>query len=272
MADWWFTMDKEKPGPSSLSLWENDVPGDQAGDGFRPWMDFYPVPGSRRGLVLICPGGGYGSRMPHEGIMVAKRFNEFGIPAAVVHYRIAPHRHPEPMMDLSRALRIARSKASEWNICPAHVAVCGFSAGGHLAASLGLLWHEYPFTHEDSMAAISNRPDAMIPCYPVITSGEEGHNGSFLNLLGPDGPASPLWQALSLEHRVTDKAVPAFIWQSSEDSPHNGMALASALMQHKLPFEIHIFEKGEHGLAVTDDPPCNAWLPLCVEWLKTRGW
>ena len=183
MADWWFTMEKEKPTGESVFLWDGPSPGDKLNDGFRPWLDVYPVSGKSRGAVLICPGGGYGDRMPHEGIMVAKCFNERGIPAVVVHYRIAPHRHPEPLMDLSRALRIVRSRAKEWNLKPDHLAVCGFSAGGHLAASLGVFWHKYPFTTEDNLASVSNRPDAMIPCYPVITSGPDGHNGSFLNML-----------------------------------------------------------------------------------------
>lgn len=266
-------MEKEKPTDRSIFLWDGASPIDGVNDGFRPWLDFYPVASPQpRGAVLICPGGGYGDRMPHEGILVAKRFNDHGIPAIVVHYRIAPHRHPEPLMDLSRALRITRSRAAEWNIKADHLAVCGFSAGGHLAASLGVFWKQYPFADVDSLASVSNRPDAMIPCYPVITSGPGGHNGSFLNLLGPDGPKSPLWQTMSLETQVNENTVPAFIWQSSEDNPLNGMSLATAMAKQKIPFELHIFEKGEHGLAVTADPPCNAWLPLCCEWLRLRGW
>lgn len=175
-------------------------------------------------------------------------------------------------MDLSRAIRLVRSRAAEWGVRSDKLAVCGFSAGGHLAASIGLMWNRYPFAAEDNLHAIPNRPDAIIPCYPVIRPCKHGPDGSYVNLLGDriNDPAERSEMTLHLQ--VTEQAVPAFIWQTSADSPQNALLLASAYAEKDLPFELHIYMGGQHGLAVTEDPRISTWLPLCTRWLRDMGW
>lgn len=119
-------------------LWQGKAPGSDIDDGFRPTLELYTVETDKpRGAVLICPGGGYCNRAPHEGKPVAEKFNEAGFHAFVVQYRVA-HRHPAPLLDASRALRIIRHRSDDWNVNPDQIAICGFSAGGHLAGSLGV--------------------------------------------------------------------------------------------------------------------------------------
>ena len=269
-------MDAEKFSRRSIDLWPKAVPGDRTADGFRPWLDPYPLRTARsRGAVLVCPGGGYGGRAAHEGVTIARRFNRAGIHAFVLHYRVAPHRHPEPLMDAARALRLIRQRARAWRVDPNRIAICGFSAGGHLAASLGTLYAEFPFRREDPLAKISNRPDAMILCYPVISSGPLGHAGSFANLLGPGVPRR-LLDRFSLERRVTADTPPAFLWHTADDAGvpvENSLLFAQALRTCRRPFELHVYPTGSHGLGLaTQDAHIATWMPLCCEWLRSMGW
>ncbi|NOZ22966.1 MAG: alpha/beta hydrolase [Planctomycetes bacterium] len=265
-------MDTEQPTERSIWLWP------EGQDDFRPWLDPYPV-GSHgpRGAVLICPGGGYAGRARHEGIAVAERLNEAGLNAFVVHYRVAPHRHPAPLRDASRAIRMIRDRAEEWKVGPDRIAILGFSAGGHLAGSLGV-HHGDPDASpaEDDLRHISNRPDALILCYAVLNAVSEfAHRGSMGNLLGPDAPEEML-RKMSLELHVTENTPPTFLWHTAEDpgvKVENSLLFAEALSRHGVPFELHVYPEGRHGLGLApEDPHVATWMDLCCEWLKGMGW
>ncbi len=266
----------EQPTEHSLWLWEPDEEGDAGADGFRPWLDPYPLPGGRRaGAVVICPGGGYAGRAAHEAGVVAGRFNALGFHAFVAHYSVAPRRHPQPLRDAARAMRLVRRRAGDWGADPRRIALLGFSAGGHLAASLGV------HAGSDWVAGPSDidredcRPDALVLCYPVISAGACGHAGSFRNLLGPDAPPD-LRERMSLERQVTAATPPAFLWHTAADPSvpvENAFLFAQALRRRGVPFEIHVFPEGRHGLGLAPQCPAVAvWPELCARWLNGMGW
>jgi Esterase/lipase len=235
-------------------------------------MDSYVLDGERkRGAVLICPGGGYRYTSPREAEPVALQFNAAGLHAFVLHYSVAPRRHPLPLLDAARALEIIRERADEWKLEPDAVAALGFSAGAHVAASLGVRWEE-PY--------VARRPNALILCYPVISSGEFAHRGSFDNLVGAEG-GSGAQARVSLELRVDEATPPCFLWHTYDDQAvplENSLLFAGALRSHNVPFELHVYPRGRHGLSLatdeTDDgnygsdPHVALWMRLCVEWLQ----
>jgi len=274
-------------GPDRLWLWHGEPPCSSPEDDFRPWLDLYPVDvatratDTPRGAVLVCPGGGYVNRAPHEAEPIARRFNACGFHAFVVHYRVSPHRHPAPLLDASRALRLIRAHADEWRVDPARIAVCGFSAGGHLAASLGVHYGMDVLNTGDTagvsgvaLDAFSARPDALILGYPVITSGEFGHRGCFETLLGPDA-APEMLRLMSLELQVTPETPPTFLWHTAEDGGvpvENSLLFAMALHKHNVPFELHVYPYGHHGVGLSpEDPHVATWAELCCEWLRGMG-
>jgi acetyl esterase/lipase len=271
-------MEREEKQPlaSPIWLWSEGEYQDGIQDGFKPWLEHYPATGGqRRGAVLICPGGGYAGRAEHKAAPIARRFNAAGLHAFVVHYRVAPRRHPRPLQDVSRAMRIIRQRAGEWQVDPEHLAVLGFSAGGHLAASLGVHFNKTFARDGAALGRFSNRPDACILCYPVISSGPLGHPGSFQNLLGPAATPEER-EAMSLEKQVSARTPPAFLWHTVADAGvpvENSILFALALRQHAIPFELHLYPDGAHGLGLAEnDPHVATWMDLCCQWLKNRGW
>jgi acetyl esterase/lipase len=234
----------------------------------------------KKGTVLLCPGGGYEYISPREGKPVALAFNERGYDAFVLDYTVADKDNgrsaplnTKPLADLSSAVAHIRENAERYNIDPNKIAVCGFSAGGHLAASLGVYWHTPAFWGGDKPAAIY-RPNALILCYPVITAGEYKHAGSIANLAG-GGDAS----VFSLENYVSAKTPPAFIWHTSEDAAgpvQNSLLFASRLAEHGVPFELHVYPFGWHGLSLAnaklnkgfENKHVGGWFNSCVEWLE----
>lgn len=260
-----------------MPLWHATPPAGSPKDDFRPWLEAYLVDTEvPRSAVLICPGGGYVMRAPHEAAPIAHRYNAAGFHAFVVHYRVAPHRHPAPLLDASRALRLIRHHATDWHVDPTHVAICGFSAGGHLAASLGVHFALDVLNTEDELDDVDCRPDALILAYPVISgSAEIGHEGSFANLLGPD-PTPELRTLMSLEKQVTPETPPTFLWHTADDAVvpvQNSLGFAAALAAHRVPFELHIYPHGQHGLGLAESSPHVAtWMPLSIEWLQGLGW
>lgn len=261
---------------NSLWLWPGEPPCSSPEDDFRPWLELYPADTTDvRGAVLVCPGGGYVNRAPHEAEPIARRFNACGFHVFVVQYRVSPHRHPAPLLDVSRALRMIRAHAGEWHVDANHIAVCGFSAGGHLAASLGVHYGVDVLSAGDDLDAVSARPDALILGYPVITAGEFGHRGCFDNLLGAD--ASPeMLRTMSLELHVDTQTPPAFLWHTADDPVvpvENSLLFAMALRKHGVPFELHVYPHGRHGVGLSeDDPHIATWTALCCEWLRGLGW
>ncbi|OGV33208.1 MAG: hypothetical protein A2020_11265 [Lentisphaerae bacterium GWF2_45_14] len=260
-----------------MNLWKENAKPLHSNDDFFPYLEFYPVKTAKPvGAVMVCPGGGYAHRAPHEGETIAEEFNKQGIHAFVLHYRVAPNRNPAPLDDARRGMRLIRSMASKFNVKADKIAVCGFSAGGHLAGSLGIHFDKSNYPAIDSIDKLSCRPDAMILCYPVISSGEYRHDGSFKNLLGSE-PDSTLMEHFSLEnHAVSGVTPPAFMWHTSEDTAvpvENSLLLASALSRNHIPFELHIYEKGRHGLGLCpEDSHVASWFRTCTEWLVSMGW
>ena len=236
--------------------------------------------------VVICPGGGYGFlAMDHEGTQVAEYFNKLGVHAFILKYRIVQKDRPRPLkdaplLDAQRAIRFVRSKAESMGIDPKRVGIMGFSAGGHLASTAGTHFDEGK-AEGDAIDKLSCRPDFLILAYPVV-SMEDGvtHNGSRTNLLG----ATPTAEEIALysnEKQVTAKTPPTFIFHTHEDKavlPENAVRFYLALTKAKVPAELHIYEKGKHGVGLGTDPKWtggethfDGWPKLLTKWLAIRG-
>jgi acetyl esterase/lipase len=261
--------------PEPIALWEAATPGiDTADPMFQPTITPYTIESqSSSGCVIICPGGGYGHRAEHEGEPVAWALNERGIAACVCEYRVAPYRHPCPLLDAQRAVRWVRAHAEELNANPEAVGVLGFSAGGHLASTAGT-HYDLGRGDGDEIDRRSCRPDALVLCYPVISFGEFGHRGSMRNLLG-DEPPEELVRSLSNETQVTAETPPTFLWHTADDPGvpvENSLLFAQALSTNEVPFELHVYRSGRHGLGLGSDLPHIAtWIDLCAEWLRDIG-
>ncbi len=242
-----------------------------------PSIDLTPYlvsTGRPRGAVVVLPGGGYTHLADHEGEPVARRLNEFGIHALVLRYPVAPARHPEPLNAAARAVRVVRHRAGEWSVDPGKVGILGFSAGGHLASTLATHFDAGQPTSDDPVARQSSRPEAAVLGYPVISFGEHRHHGSMVNLLG-EPPDEALRQSLSNETQVTPETPPCFLWHTSEDRSvpvQNSLDFARALAGAGVPFELHVFPHGGHGLGLAvDDPAAGRWSELCGRWLVGLG-
>ena len=226
------------------------------------------------GAVIICPGGGYAARAFHEGEPVALRLNKAGIAAFVLNYRVDPNRHPAPLNDAKYAVRYVRLNAAKFNILPDHIGILGFSAGGHLAATLGTHFDTGNPSAVDPLERVSCRPDALILCYAVISFGEYGHKGSMRRLLG-ENPPPELVRDLSNELQVTPATPPAFLWSTSEDKgvpAKNSLLFAEALAKNSVPYELHVFQRGGHGLGLAEKQPgTDQWAELCCRWLRGMG-
>lgn len=266
----------------TIDIWENSIYQSEEEDGFRPTMGTYILNSKeKRGAVLICPGGGYAVQCEHEAEAVAMQFNAAGYHAFIIYYSVAPRKHPQPLLDASRAMCIIRKNADEWNIDENKIAICGFSAGGHLAASLGVHWERSYLQNAEGIDKGKNNPNALILCYPVITAGPFANRGSFESLLGTEA-SKELLDEMSLENQVTEKTVPTFIWHTFPDISvpvENSLFFASALRKKGVPFELHIYPQGKHGLSLATEetaggrsaeiiPHVAGWMKLCIEWLK----
>lgn len=267
----------EAPPPAAqVMLWPDAPPESAPGETFRPFLEPFLVEGPEvRGAVVVCPGGGYGGRAAHEGAPIAQRLNAAGIHAFVLQYRVAPNRHPVPLMDAARAVRLVRQHAAEWRVKPDHIAILGFSAGGHLTGSLAVHWKDAPKGVEDEAAQQSCRPDAAVLCYPVLSSGTYGHRSSFNNLLGPDAKQEAL-DYMSLEKQVTADTPPVFLWHTADDEGvpvENSLLFAMAARAQGVPVELHVYPHGKHGLGLSEaDPHIATWMELCAQWLHGMGW
>lgn len=264
---------------TTIPLWEKGQYVPQGDADFMPTLATYVLDGTkRRPAVLICPGGGYGFTSPREAEPVALQYVAAGFHAFVVYYSVAPARHPQPLRDVSRAMNIIRAHADDWHIEEQRIAVCGFSAGGHLAASLGVFWDQPYCSDVPGLTRGQNRPDALILCYPVISSGPFAHRGSFENLLGPSASPEDV-HAMSLEHHIHAQTPPTFLWHTVADSAvpvENALLFAQGLRAQHIPFELHIYPHGAHGLSLataeTDDGTgqdahISSWHRLSTEWL-----
>ena len=239
-----------------IDIWEQEEYSYPAAFGFRPNLRTYLHEDSRvRPCVLVIPGGGYRMAAPSEAEIVAKCFYEKGYHTFVGTYTnnllgLAPLKLL-PLHEISRMVRLIRSRAQEYRIHPEQIVVCGFSAGAHLCGSLCVHWQDV----EDSRyAGVSNRPDGAILSYPVITSGPFAHRDSFTALLG-DHPSDEELDYMSLEKQVTGRTPPVFLWQTVTDETvpvENSYLMAEALRKAGIPFEHHVFPKGAHGLSLSN--------------------
>lgn len=262
--------------PEKIALWPGIIPCAESRDGFIPYMESFALETAKPlSAVIVLPGGGYVNKMTsYEGRDVCKRFNELGIHSFMLEYRVAPNRHPAPLLDAAQAIKTLRRNAAEWNIKPDKIAVLGFSAGGHLAASACVYYELAESLISDSDDKISARPDAGILCYPVLSSGNFGHIGSFKNLLG-ENPSAELMQKMSLELNTHKNVPPVFLWHTANDGTvpvENSLLFATSLSAAKIPFELHVYPNGPHGMGMGfADPHVATWVPLCAEWLKKMG-
>ena len=223
--------------------------------------------------VVICPGGGYGCVcMGYEGRDIAKWLNEKGISAFVLKYRHKYYQHPIPLLDAKRAMRLVRYNAEKWNIDGSKIGILGFSAGGHLASSVGTHYDNGEKNAKDPIDRESSRPDFMILIYPVITMGEFTHGGSMVNLLG-NNPSSELVEEMSNELQVTKDTPTTFLVHSSDDSGvpvENSINFYLALRKAGVDAEMHIYKKGGHGYGMLPNrgPAAELWPKQCEVWLK----
>lgn len=283
LATWTLAGEKKKdeaPRPPLVPLWQGDAPGakgKEAGD--IPGLMYYPAPKEKANgtAVVVCPGGGYGAlAMNHEGHDVAGWLNSLGISAFVLKYRLGPkYHHPVQLGDAQRAIRTVRAKAKEWNLDPNRIGILGFSAGGHLASTAGTHFDKGKPDADNPIDQASSRPDFMILLYPVITlTGPYAHNGSRNNLLGKT-PDAQLVESLCNEKQVTKETPPTFLVHTSEDTavpPENSVMFYLALSKNRVPAELHIYEKGRHGLGLgSQEMPFSSWPDRCAAWLRGRN-
>lgn len=255
--------------------------GDQPKD--KPSLTFYPAPAAKAtgAAVMICPGGGYAMlALDHEGKQIAEWYNEQGLHAFVLKYRLGSrggtsYRHPTMLNDAKRGFRMIRSRAVEWGVNPDQIGVMGFSAGGHLASTLATHFDDGDPRAEDPIERVSCLPSFLVLGYPVISLNTEyAHAGSRHFLLGPTPNIAEV-DSLSNETQVTALTPPTFLFHTDEDSgvpPENSVLFYLALRRAGVPAEMHIYERGKHGVGFApDDPVLSTWKERLRDWLKNRG-
>ncbi len=277
----WFASAPAQP-TNSFPLWPEGAPGalgkeDKDIPTLTPYL---PEPDKATGAaIVICPGGGYGHLAAHEGADYARFLNESGIAGFVLKYRLGTggYHHPAMLQDAARAVRTVRARAREWKLDPKRIGIMGSSAGGHLASTLLTHFDAGKADAADPIERASSRPDLGILCYAVISFGEFGHRGSRNNLLGTNPPLA-LVRELSNELQVTKDTPPCFIWHTCEDKGvpvENSLQFAEALRRAGVPFDLHIYQKGPHGLGLgTRDwnpEKRHPWTRNCAFWLQAQG-
>jgi acetyl esterase/lipase len=261
-----------------IPLWPNGAPGalGTSSNDIPMLTPYLPDATNATGAAMvICPGGAYQFLAPLEGNDYALWLNQHGITCFVLKYRLGPngYHYPAEFQDVTRAIRWVRAHADEYKIDPQRVGIIGSSAGGHLAATL-LTHFDFGDTNSaDVIERQSSRPDLGILCYPVITMGEFAHQISKDNLLGKN-PAAKLVTELSNELQVKTNTPPCFIWCTGQDKSvpmENSLMFAEALRKNHVPFDLHIYQKGGHGMGLADKPPFahpHPWAGDCWFWLK----
>lgn len=260
--------------------------------------DYSEVYGERkRPMIVICPGGGYEHVSPREGEAIALQFMTTGAHAAVLRYDVSGQgaEFPQHLLELAASVAYVRKHAAEYCIDPDKILVAGFSAGGHLAASLGCFWKEKwleELMQAETGATMKDyQPNGEILAYPVITSGEFAHRGSFVKIMGSEAEqgyaplglsATELEEKLSLEKQVTSDFPPTFMWHTFEDGAvplENSLFFAEALRKAGVNFEYHVFPHGGHGYALATketamkegkeiNDQCAQWIDLFKSWMK----
>ena len=259
---------------SEIPLWPDGAPGalGTAPKDISTITPFLATGTNASGAAMvILPGGAYAMLAGHEGKGYADWLVTNGITCFVVKYRLGTsgYRHPRMLEDAARAVRTVRARAEEWKIDPQRVGIMGSSAGGHLASTLLTHFDAGIPDAKDSIDKQSSRPNLGILCYPVISMGKNTHQGSKNNLLG-DKPADELVEALSNELQVTKNTPPCFIWHTWEDKAvkvENSLEFAMALQRAGVPYDLHVYQKGPHGIGLGKNHP---WANDCIFWLKAQ--
>lgn len=223
-----------------------------------------------RPAMVILPGGGYGGLAPRENEPIVRAFLNAGFQTFSVLYSVGKHAlYPNPLVDVSRAIVYIREHAEAYSVNPDRIFVVGFSAGGHLAGAIGTLWHKDYAKASETMVYGANRPTGVILSYPVISAGPYAHRGSFDRILGTMTPTEAENDAYSLELHVDERTVPAYIWHTGTDElvpVQNSLLYAMALSEHHIPYEMHIFPQGPHGLALANaETECGNEAFVCTE-------
>jgi acetyl esterase/lipase len=272
-----------------LPLWPGGVPGAVGSEPERdiPTLTVYlaaPEKGTGS-AVVVCPGGGYGMLADqHEGKEVAEWLNSLGVTAFVLKYRLGPrYHHPAMINDANRAIRTVRAGSAQWKLDPKRIAILGFSAGGHLASTAATHFDAGKLDAADPIERVSSRPDRAILVYPVVALATPfGHSGSLRNLLG-ENPSQEMVESLSNERQVTKDTPPTFLAHTDADKgvpAENSILFALALRKAGVPVELHLFERGQHGLGlgkgakqfkIAGDPAFQEWPKLCAIWMKNQG-
>ena len=264
--------------PAPVPLWPAGAPGalGTSTNDIPTLTPYLPAPTNATGAaMIICPGGGYQYLAPHEGNDYALWLNQHGVTCFVLNYRLGSHgyRHPAMLNDAARAVRWVRANAEPFKVDTQRVGIMGSSAGGHLAATLLTHFDAGDTNAADPVERQSSRPDLGVLCYAVISLGEFAHKGSKENLLGKNPPPE-LVQLLSNELQVTTNTPPCFLWTTYEDKTvpmENTLLFAQALRKNHVPFALHVYEKGGHGMGLKDQPPFahpHPWAADCLFWLE----
>jgi len=269
------------PAPKTEILWPAGAPGALGNEeADKPSLTIY-LPDSSQvsgSAVVVCPGGGYGMlAVDHEGKQVAQWLTARGVAAFVLKYRLGPrYHHPIELGDAQRGIRYTRSHAAEYGIEPQKIGILGFSAGGHLASTAGTHFDSGNSGASDPIDRVGSRPDFMILCYPVISfTTPYVHRGSMRNLLG-DNPDPKLAASLSNETQVTSQTPPTFLFHTDSDDgvpSENSVLFYLALRKAGVPAEIHIYERGPHGVGLAPfDPILSSWTRRLEGWMRLHAW
>lgn len=279
------SVDYEKAGLKAQPDQDNGIKG------FSPTLTCYLPdnspeiePDLRRPAVVVCPGGGYFMTSDREAEPIALAFAAAGYHAFVLRYSVSPMRFPGALLELSQAVATVRKNAGEWQVDPEQIYVCGFSAGGHLTASLGVHWNRDFVTGPLGLTRQENRPNGLILSYAVLSSEERTtHMGSFQNLFSGH-PTQEELELTSCEKHVSQDTPPCFLWHTCNDGVvpvQNSLRFATALANHRIPFELHVYPNGPHGLALSSAvtgksmvvEECQSWVKDAVRWIgQPKNW
>lgn len=258
-----------------IDIWKGKVPFLKQGDTL-PYMDYYRAEKKESdSTVVIFPGGGYSYHATYEGEDYALYLNSLGIDAFVLYYRCAPNEHPAPLLDARQSIRYIRKNAKRFGIDPERIAVMGSSAGGHLAALVSTAGYEIPCEADMELSDVPAVPNLQILCYPV--TDKDSHLGSFMRIV--PSLDEELVKSVTPTELVSESTPPAFIWHTAEDkavNPSSTLKYAIRLQELGVPYELHIFPYGPHGLALADKdsrlmPHVQSWAELLRKFFVLHG-
>ncbi len=261
------------------------VPGQRTGDAkllvYRIGA-YKDMPDRKRPMVIVCGGGGYRRIVDREQEPVVLQFLGMGCHACLLEYSVEPNVFPTALLELASAVALVRRKAGEWMVDKDKIVTCGFSAGGHLAASLGVFWNREKIHCLLNVKPEEVKPNGQILCYPVITAGEMAHRGSIEKLLRAECENPEKLELVSLEKQVTPDVPRTFLWHTitDQDVPvENSLLFAQALQKNGVNFELHIYPIGGHGMSLATEetggsdenlvmPYCAGWTDMVRAWMK----